>query len=221
MHPSVRVPRRAKLLSRTSPCAPRFRTLARRGPTAHVRSRGKSARALQRTPGARARRWVLDWTHGAMNRAGAGCSCAGSKKASNIQRARSTSRVRTSPSPKRGYSNGSQRCRTRRLPDGGKRLRRPALGGPVQLPHALARERRIVRALIISAATYGIRSCSFAPRPARPCSNRSRRCHTASVFLSPSPSCTVASHCVARRGCPSFASAYTKPSTLAGWIDGR
>ena len=45
-----------------------YALLTRLGLTAHVRGRREEAGALQRTPGARARRWVVERTHSWMNR---------------------------------------------------------------------------------------------------------------------------------------------------------
>jgi transposase len=42
--------------------------LARFGRMAHVRGRGEEARGLRRTPGARARRWVVERTQSWINR---------------------------------------------------------------------------------------------------------------------------------------------------------
>ena len=44
------------------------RTLAEFGFTAHIRSRGEEAKAIKREAGFRARRWVVERTHGWLNR---------------------------------------------------------------------------------------------------------------------------------------------------------
>lgn len=45
-----------------------YALVAALGFTAHVRARGEEAEAIQRTPGFRARRWVVERTHSWMNR---------------------------------------------------------------------------------------------------------------------------------------------------------
>ena len=44
------------------------RTLAEFGFTAHIRSRGEEAKAIKREAGFKARRWVVERTHGWLNR---------------------------------------------------------------------------------------------------------------------------------------------------------
>ena len=44
------------------------RTLAEFGFTAHIRSRGEEAQAIKREAGFKARRWVVERTHGWLNR---------------------------------------------------------------------------------------------------------------------------------------------------------
>ena len=52
------------------------RTLEEFGFTAHLRSRGEEAKAIKRAAGFKARRWVVERTHGWLNRCGASW-CAG------------------------------------------------------------------------------------------------------------------------------------------------